>query len=989
MTRIFALMSMLCLAITLHVSAQKNVNEVTIKQLVSKNAASLGLSADDVKNTRVASFYFDNQANVVMAYLQQTYKGVDVYNALTTVAFRDDKVVSVTSSRINDIDKRVINSNAKPAVTSFTALRNAASDVNLPLASSVMIPLRKSPDGQEFEYDKLGIGINNINVRLMWTSTPEDDHFKLSWQVGIHTLRSNDYWLIKVDALSGRILRKENLTAKCSWQSPHIHKMQCYEHKEYKTEDNTTSEKGIESVNSAKYNVIPYPFLDPDHSAPTLVTNPWTIFANTNATSLKWNSNGIKDYDSTRGNNVYAQPDLDGKNTTLRNAPRSSTSLPDLTFNFTPRFDGDPIEEPATTNFGVTNLFYWMNIMHDMSYQYGFDEAAGNFQTNNQGRGGSGNDLVIADGLDGDSTNRNNANFATPVDGSSPRIQVGVFDGSLLKKFKINEPSSYAGYKASLESNFSIHNKIAQRGTITANVVFFKDLDNTSKHNACGSAANPAELNGKIAYIDRRGCSTDAQNNFINKVKNAQNAGAVAAIVGNNIPGDGLVTMSGTDSTITIPAVFITYEEAQNLKSFLNSNIVVNATLSPTPRIDGELDNTIITHEFTHGISTRLTGGPNNSSCLNNKEQMGEGWSDYNALMMTTDWSKAKTTDGALPHPIGNYAFGLSPEFGGIRIYPYSTNFSIDPWTYDSLRTDTSFKETTSGAIYYTGEFWCTTLWEMTWELIKSYGINTTYWDASKTGGNTIAMRLMIEGLKLQKCNPGCVDGRDAILKADTVLFGGKYSPALWRAFARRGLGYSANEGSNNLIKDAKGAYDLPSVLPVVWGTFTAEKINNTALLKWSTVAEQNVDRFVVEKTIDGNNYAEIGSVKAKGNSTTTQSYTYIDLKPVRGNNIYRIRLIDRDGKYSYSDVKSLNFDDTRNLISIAPNPAKSLVILTVKENRKTLQVKLFNSLGQQLAAYVLTTESLPIDISKLNSGSYYISVTGDGINQKEKLIVQ
>ena len=71
----------------------------------------------------------------------------------------------------------------------------------------------------------------------------------------------------------------------------------------------------------------------------------------------------MKDYDSTRGNNVYAQPDLDGKNTTLRNAPRSSTSLPDLTFNFTPFFNGDPIEEPATTNFGVTNLFYWMNII--------------------------------------------------------------------------------------------------------------------------------------------------------------------------------------------------------------------------------------------------------------------------------------------------------------------------------------------------------------------------------------------------------------------------------------------------------------------------------------------------------------------------------------------------------------------------------------------------------------------------------------------------
>ncbi len=985
MTRTFALMSVLCLAITLHVSAQKNVDEVTIKQLVSKNAASLGLSADDVKNTRVTSFYFDNQANVVMAYLQQTYKGVDVYNALTTVAFRDDKVVSVTSSRINDIDKHVINSNTKPAVTSFAALRNAASDINLPLASSVMIPLRKSPDGQEFVYDKLGIGFNNINVRLMWTSTHDDEHLKLSWQVGIHTLRSNDYWLIKVDAQNGRILRKENLTAKCSWQTAHVHKMECYEHTEYNTEDNTPGEKGVESVNSAKYNVIPYPFMDPDHSAPTLVTNPWTIFPNTNATSLKWNSDGVKDYDSTRGNNVYAEPDLDGNNNTFKDAPKSSTPLPDLTFNFTPLFNGDPVEEPATTNFGVTNLFYWMNIMHDMSYQYGFNEAAGNFQANNLGRGGLGNDFIYADGLDGDSSVIDNGNFATPVDGSNPRVQVGVFDGSLLKKLKINSPASYAGYKPSLESGFSINNKIAQKGPITANVVFFKDMDNTSKHNACGSAANPSELKGSIAYIDRRGCSVDEQNNFVNKVKNAQNAGAVAAIVGNNLPDSGLIVMGGTDNTITIPAVFITYEEAQNLKSFLNSNITMNATLSPTPRIDGELDNTVITHEFFHGVSTRLTGGPNNSNCLTNREQMGEGWSDYNALMMTTDWSKAKTTDGSIGRPIGNYAIGLSDEYGGIRWYPYSTDLSVNPWTYDSVIKSSRV----ATDIHTLGEVWCAMLWDLTWDLIKSDGINTAFWDASKTGGNTVAMKLVIEGLKLQKCSPGFVDGRDAILKADTVLFNRKYSGVIWKAFAKRGLGFSAKEGSTNIVNDGTAAYDLPAALPVVWGTFTAEKINNTALLKWTTVSEENVDRFVVERTIDGNNYAEIGSVKAKGNSTTTQSYTYTDLKPVRGNNIYRIRLIDRDGKYSYSDVKSLNFDDTRNLISIAPNPAKSLVILTVKENRKTLQVKLFNSLGQQLAAYVLTTESLPIDISKLNSGSYYISVTGDGINQKEKLIVQ
>jgi hypothetical protein len=58
-------------------------------------------------------------------------------------------------------------------------------------------------------------------------------------------------------------------------------------------------------------------------------------------------------------------------------------------------------------------------------------------------------------------------------------------------------------------------------------------------------------------------------------------------------------------------------------------------------KLDGDLDNGIIAHEYTHGISNRLTGGPNNVTCLQNREEMGEGWSDYMALMVTTDWTAA------------------------------------------------------------------------------------------------------------------------------------------------------------------------------------------------------------------------------------------------------------------------------------------------------------------------------------------------------------
>jgi len=108
------------------------------------------------------------------------------------------------------------------------------------------------------------------------------------------------------------------------------------------------------------------------------------------------------------------------------------------------------------------------------------------------------------------------------------------------------------------------------------------------------------------------------------------------------------------------------------------------------------------------------------------------------------------------------------------------------------------------------GEVWSNMLWVMTWNLIQANGINKNIYNPSILKGNTIALALVIEGMKLQVCSPGFVDGRNGILKADTLLFGGAYSDIIWQSFASRGLGYSASEGSTANIKDGIAAYDLP-----------------------------------------------------------------------------------------------------------------------------------------------------------------------------------
>lgn len=130
----------------------------------------------------------------------------------------------------------------------------------------------------------------------------------------------------------------------------------------------------------------------------------------------------------TTGNNVEAYLDRDANNapdTTSGNG-LSSGHASAANQNFTFTFDTTVSPTVATNQAAVvTNLFYYNNIMHDFSYGLGFTETARNFQTNNYGRGGTGNDSVRAEAQDGSGTN--NANFATPPDGQRPRMQQYIF----------------------------------------------------------------------------------------------------------------------------------------------------------------------------------------------------------------------------------------------------------------------------------------------------------------------------------------------------------------------------------------------------------------------------------------------------------------------------------------------------------------------------------------------------------------------------------
>ncbi|MCH1548542.1 MAG: M36 family metallopeptidase, partial [Flavobacteriaceae bacterium] len=215
--------------------------------------------------------------------------------------------------------------------------------------------------------------------------------------------------------------------------------------------------------------------------------------------------------------------------------------------------------------------------------------------------------------------------------------------------------------------------------------------------------------------------------------------------------------------------------------------------------VDGSFDNGIVAHEYGHGISNRLTAGASSTNCLQNAEQMGEGWSDWFGLMVTME-------EGDSPEDIrgiGNFASGDGVEDNGIRNAPYSTDFSINDYTYEDSNNTAQVSEP-----HGVGFVFATMLWDLTWAYVDKYGFDPDLFNGN--GGNNKVMQLVLDGLKLQPCSPGFIDGRDAILAADMASTGGQNQCLIWEVFANRGLGYNASQGDNNSREDQIEDFSTP-----------------------------------------------------------------------------------------------------------------------------------------------------------------------------------
>ncbi|UKM66064.1 T9SS-dependent M36 family metallopeptidase [Flavobacteriaceae bacterium GSB9] len=778
-----------------------------ISEYLSKNKTKYNLSSSDLENIQLNREVYSASTGITHSYLNQAYKGVKIHNAISTVGIKNNQVFHFANKFKSGISKKI--NVESPALNRVQAIQKAATHFNLGNVGS--IKLLDSKNGKDI-YSKGDISQENIPVEQVYYQMP-DGELRLSWNLSIYTVDSQHWWSVRVDAVTGEILDTNDWVTRCKFNGDHAgHGVNNLKNKESKTSNLFKTSEATMFVDGAQYNVFPLPIESPSHGAVQLVTNP----ADATASPFGWHDtdgNAGPEYTITRGNNVWAQEDRDGAN----DEGYSPDGTAALDFNFSLNINQEPI---GYQDVAITNLFYTSNMMHDIFYHYGFDEASGNFQENNYGKGGAEGDVVLADAQDAiehpTEPQTDNANFATPPDGSSPRMQMYLWNNFSIPPLTINNGTLAGGYAAALPSTTEGDDGIGNitgpsTVPVTGDLVVVDDGTGAPEE-GCNALVNGAEVNGKIAVIRRGSC------NFTVKIQNAQDAGAIAVIVANhnnptNDPDYGeYVSMYGvTDPAFTIPSIFINFDNGDAIINAIQGGETLNATIVVAPRLDSSFDNGVIVHEYGHGISNRLTGGADTSDCLSTNFQMGEGWSDFFTFILTMKASD----DGVTGKGIATYVNGEGINGQGIRLRKYSTDMSVNEYTFEATNDNTILGEDEDGdpiilnrLVHYNGTIWATMLWDLTWAYIDKYGFDPDL--KNGTGGNNRVMQVVMEGLKLQGCNPEFIEGRDAILAADTAITGGEDQCLIWEVFARRGLGVDASEGIPFKFEDQVNGFATP-----------------------------------------------------------------------------------------------------------------------------------------------------------------------------------
>ena len=183
--------------------------------------------------------------------------------------------------------------------------------------------------------------------------------------------------------------------------------------------------------------------------------------------------------------------------------------------------------------------------------------------------------------------------------------------------------------------------------------------------------------------------------------------------------------------------------------------------------------------------------------------------------------------------------------------------------------------------------------------------------------------------------------------------------------------------------------------LPITLLSFDARKLNAaSAILNWATSQEINTAFFEVERSPDAINYGSIGHVLAAGNSSTSIQYSFTDLMPLTGMNYYRLRQVDRDGRFIYTPSRLVKFDGSPATVQYYPNPTHGLLSIRITSQMMSepMVVNISTASGIVVAQMKTNTNSsniLNIDMSNFAKGTYFIQVKTASTNSTQRIVLQ
>lgn len=183
--------------------------------------------------------------------------------------------------------------------------------------------------------------------------------------------------------------------------------------------------------------------------------------------------------------------------------------------------------------------------------------------------------------------------------------------------------------------------------------------------------------------------------------------------------------------------------------------------------------------------------------------------------------------------------------------------------------------------------------------------------------------------------------------------------------------------------------------LPVELTSFTAKQIGTNVQLNWATATEVNSHKYVIEKS-NSNNWSAIGEVKANGNSNSAKQYSFTDKITTNGKFQYRLKMIDNDGSFKYSDIVELNVETPKafELLQNAPNPFNPTTSITYQlANASDVSLKVYDIIGNEVLTLVNEKQDagkyeVKLDASKLASGTYVYRLSAGSFVQTKKMIL-